>query len=84
MAEVLEGYPDQRDAIRWMRTVGDILQITDQTAAIAASIQRRRKKRLGENDAWMAASAIEHGLVLLTRDNAFASTPGLRWSTYPT
>jgi tRNA(fMet)-specific endonuclease VapC len=41
-----------------------------------------RGERIGSNDIWIAAIALEHGLPLLTRDNHFdriPTLPVLRW-----
>ncbi|MBI4622738.1 MAG: PIN domain-containing protein [Verrucomicrobia bacterium] len=37
---------------------------------------------LGENDLWIAATAMYHGLSLVTRDKAFSRVPGLRVTGY--
>jgi predicted nucleic acid-binding protein len=38
--------------------------------------------RLGENDNWIAATALTFGLRLVTRDDAFARVPRLRTIRY--
>jgi len=38
---------------------------------------RRRGKPIPTNDLWIAALALEHGLMLYTRDVHFAEVPGL-------
>lgn len=38
---------------------------------------RRKGKPVPTNDMWIAASALEHGLALLTRDGHFAAIDGL-------
>jgi len=38
---------------------------------------RQRGKPIPENDLWIAATAVEHGLVLVTRDEHFAAIEGL-------
>jgi tRNA(fMet)-specific endonuclease VapC len=38
---------------------------------------RRKGRPIPSNDMWVAASALEHGLVLLTRDGHFAEIDGL-------
>ncbi len=38
---------------------------------------RARGKPIPTNDLWIAAIAVEHGLVLYTRDARFAAVPGL-------
>jgi tRNA(fMet)-specific endonuclease VapC len=38
---------------------------------------RRRGKPIPTNDLWIAAIALEHGLLLYTRDEHFGAVPGL-------
>ena len=41
---------------------------------------RAKGRPIPTNDLWIAAIAIEHGLVLYTRDAHFEAVPGLAWS----
>jgi len=63
-----------------VQTEATVTHCTAQTASHYASI-RAHLKRLGRpipmNDIWIAASAIEHSLTLLTRDAHFDHIPGL-------
>ncbi len=43
---------------------------------------RAAGKPIPDNDLWIAATAIEHHLVLVTRDKHFESTPGLAVETW--
>ena len=55
--------------------------IGEETADIHVRIFRHLKAQgtpLPQNDLWIAASALEHGAVLLTRDAHFDSIPTLR------
>lgn len=49
----------------------------DSYALIHASL-RRKGQPIPSNDLWIAASALEHGAALLTRDAHFAQIEGLR------
>lgn len=49
----------------------------DSYALIYASL-RRKGQPIPSNDLWIAASALEHGAALLTRDAHFAHIEGLR------
>ena len=49
----------------------------DSYALIHASL-RRKGQPIPSNDLWIAASALEHGAALLTRDAHFAHIEGLR------
>ncbi len=63
----------------------DVLNVTDETAAVYAEL-RVALKRLGRpipaNDAWIAALALQHELAVLTRDEHFDSVPNLRRETW--
>lgn len=39
---------------------------------------RKKGRPIPENDIWIAALAIQHGLVLLSRDKHFVGMPGLK------
>lgn len=49
----------------------------DSYALVYASL-RKRGQPIPSNDLWIAASALEHGAALLTRDAHFAQVEGLR------
>ena len=58
------------------------LGMTPLSRAIAyrcADMQRRLPQRLGENDAWMAATALVYGAELVGRERAFARVPRLHY-----
>jgi predicted nucleic acid-binding protein len=44
-----------------------------------AEFQRRLPRRLGENDAWIAATALAYGAELIGRERAFTRVPRLRY-----
>lgn len=48
----------------------------------AALLQRRLPQRLGENDAWLAATALHHGFTLVSADQDFARVPRLSWINF--
>lgn len=59
----------------------EILPVTGETADSYALIYaglRRRGQPIPSNDLWIAASALEHGAALLTRDAHFSQIDGLR------
>jgi predicted nucleic acid-binding protein len=47
-----------------------------------AELQRRIPQRLGENDAWIAATALVYGAELVGREQAFARVPRLRYVAF--
>jgi tRNA(fMet)-specific endonuclease VapC len=59
----------------------DVVPVTAQTAdsyALVYSGLRRKGQPIPTNDLWIAASALEYGAALLTRDAHFAQIDGLR------
>jgi tRNA(fMet)-specific endonuclease VapC len=59
----------------------EMLPITAHTAdsyALVYAGLRRKGQPIPTNDLWIAASALEHGAALLTRDSHFAHIDGLR------
>ena len=59
----------------------EVLPVTGQTAdsyALVYAGLRRKGKPIPTNDLWIAASALEHGAALLTRDAHFSQIDGLR------
>ncbi len=56
--------------------IGDDLETARRYAALKATL-RRLGRPIPENDLWIAASALRHGLVLATRDAHFEHVEGL-------
>jgi tRNA(fMet)-specific endonuclease VapC len=59
----------------------EVLPVTAQTADSYALVYvglRRKGRPIPTNDLWIAASALEHGAALLTRDDHFSHIDGLR------
>ncbi len=52
------------------------------TAIEAGRLQAALSFELGENDLWIAATALRFGLPLVTADRAFSRVPGLRVMSY--
>jgi predicted nucleic acid-binding protein len=59
-----------------------LLFLPRQVAWEASRIQREVTQRLGENDAWIAATARVWGLRLVSRDGAFRRVPRLQLVGY--
>lgn len=51
-------------------------------AIFAGRLQSRLPFELGENDLWIAATALAHGIPLVSRDRAFTRVPGVRVLRY--
>lgn len=81
VGEYLEyaGAPAGAEAVlRSSSLVGLSLEI----ARRCAILQRRLPQRLGENDAWLAATALHHGFTLVSADQDFARVPRLNWINF--
>ena len=64
---------------RWLRTV-TLLSLTEATADRYATIKNELAQAgtpIPENDVWIAAHAMEHGLPLAARDGHFTQIKGL-------
>jgi len=83
LVEFLEGTDDEKEGMRFLADLGfNTLTLGYGIARQCASIQRRMVDaglRLGENDAWIAATALDSGLEVVGDDAAFARVPGLRY-----
>jgi predicted nucleic acid-binding protein len=58
----------------------DVLAVTDVTAVTYAALRvalKRAGRPIPANDAWIAALALQHRLVVLSRDQHFDVVPGL-------
>ena len=70
----------QREAVRAFMQGATLLLPTAHTAARYGHVKILLKtigQPIPENDIWIAATALEHGLPLATRDAHFAQVPGL-------
>ena len=54
-----------------------VLQLSHSIAWRAAQLQASLPRRLGENDAWIAATALAYGATLVARERAFNRVPRL-------
>ncbi len=64
----------------------EIASVTDTTADFYATIYanlRRKGRPIPTNDMWIAASTMEHGAILITRDQHFAHIENLRLGQTP-
>ncbi len=71
-----------RDAARELAGRFSVLGIHVADALRCGQLQARSARRLGENDAWLAAQALRSGLSLVTRDDRFEDVPGLALIRY--
>ncbi len=56
-----------------------VVQLSRQIACKTAAMQSSLPQRLGENDAWIAATALAHNAVLAGREKAFRRVPRLKY-----
>jgi predicted nucleic acid-binding protein len=59
-----------------------IVQLSRMIAWRTAILQTSLSRRLGENDAWIAATAIAYGATLVARERAFARVPRLDYLSF--
>lgn len=86
-AEFAEGFPDRTDRV-FLSLVESFepLPVTRAVADIYAGLARKLRPKgrlIGANDLWIAATALEKGCPLVTRNTAdFAKVPGLEVRAY--
>lgn len=78
LGECAEGFDDLREFDDFMHRF-PVVQLSRSIAWRAAQMQASLSKRLGENDAWIAATALAYGATLVGRDACFARVPRLRY-----
>jgi predicted nucleic acid-binding protein len=59
-----------------------ILQLSSMIAWRTALLQTSLSHRLGENDAWIAGTALAYGATLVGRERAFSRVPRLDYLTF--
>jgi hypothetical protein len=88
LAELLEGATDPAAAERAVGFLAKPLGLFHQHAGQAARLQRRARSlgtRMGENDAWIAATAILAQLKVIGDDDAaFSGRPSLGYANFRT
>ncbi len=78
VGEFAEGYADPHDVESFIRRF-TVLQLSRRIAYRMASMQTQIPQRLGENDAWIAATALVYGAKIVGRDAAFVRVPSLNY-----
>ena len=81
LGEFAEGFVDPvalNEFVRQFRVVQLSRMIAWRTALLQTSLPRR----LGENDAWIAGTALAYGATLVGREKAFARVPRLDYLTF--
>jgi predicted nucleic acid-binding protein len=81
LGEFAEGFADPRSLIEFLapfRVVTLSRAIAWRTAALQSSLSQR----LGENDAWIAATALSYEATLIGREKAFQRVPRLEYMSF--
>jgi hypothetical protein len=78
VGEFAEGYANPRDVEAFISRFR-VLQLSRAIAYRMASLQGHIPQRLGENDAWIAATAMYYGADIVGRDAAFGRVPRLNY-----
>ena len=85
LAEVLEGTDEVRVVEGELRRLAGVVSLGADTARKCGRIQRQAKaagRRMGENDAWIAATAQISDLKLIGHDAGFSDRPLLRYRDF--
>lgn len=78
LGEFAEGFTDPRAFGEFVGRFR-VVQLSRAIAWRAAMMQASLAKRLGENDAWIAATALSYGATVVGRERAFARVPRLSY-----
>jgi predicted nucleic acid-binding protein len=81
LGEFAEGFTDPRVLVEFLapfRVVALSRAIAWRTAVLQSSLSRR----LGENDAWIAATALSYEATLIGREKAFERVPRLDYLSF--
>ena len=79
LGEFAEGFEDYRDVEAFLSRFR-VITLSRAIAYKAAAMQSRLPQRLGENDAWIAATALAYNAELLGRERAFTRVPRLNYT----
>ncbi len=78
VGEFAEGFLDTRSVEAFLSPFR-VLQLSRAIAYRMAAMQATQTQRLGENDAWIAATALAYHASLIGREKAFARVPRLKY-----
>jgi predicted nucleic acid-binding protein len=76
LGEFAEGFTDPRALVEFLAPFR-VLQLSRAIAWRMAALQASLSRRLGENDAWIAATALSYAATLVAREKAFERVPRL-------
>ena len=78
LGEFAEGFTDPRQLVDFVAPFS-VVQLSRAIAWRSAALQSSVSRRLGENDAWIAATALSYGATLVARERAFERVGGLNY-----
>lgn len=78
VGEFAEGFAHPREVEAFLARFR-IVALSRSIAYRAAALQANLAQRLGENDAWIAATALAYDATLVGRERAFERVPRLRY-----
>lgn len=81
LGEFAEGFTDPRALLEFLAPFR-VLQLSRAIAWRTAALQGSLTRRLGENDAWIAATALAYGATLVARESAFERVPRLDYLSF--
>ena len=76
LGEFAEGFTDPRALVEFLGPFR-VVQLSRAIAWRMAALQGSLSRRLGENDAWIAATALSYEATLIARDKGFERVPRL-------
>jgi predicted nucleic acid-binding protein len=81
LAEFAEGFADARALVEFLAPFR-VVQLSRAIAWRMAALQGSLARRLGENDAWIAATALSYEATLVARESAFDRVPRLDYLAF--
>jgi predicted nucleic acid-binding protein len=81
VGEFAEGFDNPVDVEAFLSRFR-VLMLSRAIAYKTAAMQSRLRQRLGENDAWIAATALAYDADLVGREKAFTRVPSLKYAPF--
>ncbi len=81
LGEFAEGFADPKALLEFLAPFR-VVQVSRAIAWRTAALQGSLARRLGENDAWIAATALSYEATLVAREKAFERVPRLDYLAF--
>jgi predicted nucleic acid-binding protein len=81
LGEFAEGFTDPKALVEFLAPFR-VVQLSRAIAWRTAALQGSLTRRLGENDAWIAATALSYDATLVAREKAFERVPRLDYLAF--